>query len=160
MGDFTCMRCVKLLTEAVRDEHTWRKGTTTGVDPDAGALLQRMPHVPCWILFVFKCVTPWIFGYAYSANLWLYMNLLPLCADFLATCQTAASTPSDTGQKDLSRQHMAIFISSRSLLANGNTRSCFGVTKARWQERSGSAALLEKQLAEVDVEISYIGLRT
>jgi hypothetical protein len=155
------LHCVELLTEVTRDEHTWRKATTTGADPKAGAMVQRFSSWPCWVLFVFKCITPWIFGYAYTANLWLYMNLLPLCALVLVFLLLALFSeylirrrpdgPQPAAYGNLYK--LAAFIDEW-----GHDRLFWG-DKGEISEKVRKCGTAGQRLAEVDMEMTYSGLR-
>jgi hypothetical protein len=155
------LHCVELLTEVMRDEYTWRRATTTGADPGAGALAQRMSNGPCWILFVFKCVTSWLFGYAYTANLWLYMNLLPLCAlvfvflllalfcEHLIRHQPKGPQPAAYGNL----HKLAIFVDE------WEHERLFWGDKGEISDKVRKCGTAGQRLAEVDMEMRYSGLR-
>jgi hypothetical protein len=72
------LHCGEMLTEVTRDEAIWRKLTTTGANPDAGAMSEGVTNWQCWVLFGFKSITPWVFGYALQCNLSVWMNLIPI----------------------------------------------------------------------------------
>jgi hypothetical protein len=72
------LHCVEVLTQLIRDEAIWRKLATTGARPDRGAVLAGAATWQCWVLFAFKCVVPWMFRYAFQADAWVFMNLVPL----------------------------------------------------------------------------------
>jgi hypothetical protein len=72
------LHCMELLTHASRDEAIWRRAATTGVNPEQGALLAGLSNWPCWLLFVFKSVTHWVFGYAFTTDCFAFMNLIPM----------------------------------------------------------------------------------
>ncbi|KAE9977693.1 hypothetical protein EG327_007650 [Venturia inaequalis] len=72
------LHCAEVLTEMSRDEAIWRKATTSGAYPESEPLIQATLSWQCWLLFAFKSVVPWIFGYALETSIYVFMSLLPL----------------------------------------------------------------------------------
>lgn len=72
------LHCAEVLTEMTRDEAIWRKATTSGADPESEPFMQAALNWQCWLLFAFRSVVPWIFGYALETSIYVFMSLLPL----------------------------------------------------------------------------------
>jgi hypothetical protein len=72
------LHCVELVAHVHRDEAVWRKATTVGINPTSSVLWDGTVMWPVWILSIFKSVIHWVFGYAFSANCFVFANLLPL----------------------------------------------------------------------------------
>lgn len=72
------LHCAEMLTSITRDEAAWRKATTKGADASRGALMEGVRSWECWVMFAFKCLTPWMFGFAFVTNLYIFSTLIPL----------------------------------------------------------------------------------
>ncbi|TLD32476.1 hypothetical protein E2P81_ATG05452 [Venturia nashicola] len=72
------LHCAEVITEMARDEAIWRKATTSGASPTIDSSIQGALSWQCWVLFAFKCVVPWIFGYALETSVYVITSLLPL----------------------------------------------------------------------------------
>ncbi|KAF2673028.1 hypothetical protein BT63DRAFT_145049 [Microthyrium microscopicum] len=75
---------VECVCHVWRDEAIWRKAATVGVNPNRGAVLEGIANWPCCVLFFFKTFIHWIFGYAFSTDVFAFMTLLPMVT--LAVC--------------------------------------------------------------------------
>jgi hypothetical protein len=73
------LHCVELLTNVSRDEAAWRKASSKeGSDLKASSVLAPMRTWQSILLFTFKSIVQWVFGYAFSANVYAWMNLIPM----------------------------------------------------------------------------------
>jgi hypothetical protein len=158
---FLALHCVELLTEVIRDESTWRRATTVGADPDTGSTVQRMRSWPSWVLFAFKCITPWVFSYAFTANLYAYMNLLPLCALTLVLLLLALFSEYLIRHKFKGPQPAA-YGNIRKLAAfvdEWEHEKLFWGDKGKFSEGVRKCGTAGRRLAEVDMGVLYHGLR-
>lgn len=74
------LHAVEAITNVARDEAIWRKAAARGVKPDRSVILEGLSNWPWVVLLVFKAIVHWIFGFAFSTDVWAWMNLLPLVA--------------------------------------------------------------------------------
>jgi hypothetical protein len=73
------LHCIELLVNVSRDEAAWRKASSEkGSDLRASSILAAMRTWQGIWLFTFKSIVQWIFGYAFSANVFAWMNLIPM----------------------------------------------------------------------------------
>ncbi|KAI9653245.1 MAG: hypothetical protein M1821_007676 [Bathelium mastoideum] len=72
----------EVLTSTVRDEQIWRQASRSakGADTDPNFIFDSLTNWPSHILFVFKGVLQWLYGQAFTVNVFLSINLLPLIA--------------------------------------------------------------------------------
>lgn len=100
------LHCLELLANVTRDEAVWRKAAgSKGSDTKASPIFAAMKSKHTVALFAFKSVIQWIFGFAFSANVAAWMNLLPLVvltvlmlclamfAEYLARCRPKGPQP-------------------------------------------------------------------
>jgi hypothetical protein len=70
----------EIIVQLVRDEKIWRRAATPkGANPDATILFE---DARCWhrvFYFILKALMPWIYSYAVSSNVMIFMALPPLC---------------------------------------------------------------------------------
>jgi uncharacterized membrane protein (DUF485 family) len=73
------LHCVELLANVTRDEAVWRKASSRkGSHLKASPIIAAITSGQSITLFAFKSIIQWIFGYAFSANVAAWMNLLPM----------------------------------------------------------------------------------
>jgi len=73
------LHCVELLVNVTRDEAVWRKASSRkGSDSKASPIIAAITSGQSITLIAFKSIIQWIFGYAFSANVAAWMNLLPM----------------------------------------------------------------------------------
>jgi hypothetical protein len=73
------LHCVELIANVTRDEAIWRKASSRkGCDSKTSPLIAAIRSGQSVMLFAFKSIIQWIFGYAFSANVAAWMNLLPM----------------------------------------------------------------------------------
>ncbi|KAK0610756.1 hypothetical protein B0T14DRAFT_593506 [Immersiella caudata] len=74
------LHVAEVLCQMQRDEATWRRASTEGVDPNSSLVLQGLRHGPSWVIFLAKAAVPWLFGFAISCNRNIYFVMLPALA--------------------------------------------------------------------------------
>jgi hypothetical protein len=156
------LHCAEMLTEVTRDEAIWRKLTTTGANPDAGATSEGATNWQCWVLFIFKSFTPWMFGYALQCNLSVWMNLIPisflaflfillgLFAEFLIRHKSKGPQPATYGN----------IRALLSLVDDWDHERLFWGDKGVKIDGIRRAGTAGQRLADLDMKALYIGLRT
>jgi hypothetical protein len=155
------LHCVETITQVTRDEAIWRKLTTTGANPDAGAMMESTTAWQCWVLFAFKSVTPWMFGYALQCNLSVWMNLIPisvlaflfvllgLFAEFLIRYRPKGPQPATYG----------IITVLVSLVDEWDHRRLYWGDKGVGSDGFRRAGTAGQRLADLDMKALYTGLR-
>lgn len=155
------LHCAEVITELTRDEAIWRKATTSGAHPMAGSIMQGALSWQCWALFVFKCVAPWIFGYALETSLYVIMSLLPLLtlaalflllgllAEFLVRHKPKGPQPATYGNID------ALI----SLIDEWQNGKIFWGDKGEVTETVRRAGTSGQRLADLQMSFLYQGLR-
>jgi hypothetical protein len=153
---------MELLANVSRDEAVWRKASSEkGSDLKASSILAPMRTWQSILLFIFKSIVQWIFGYAFSANVAAWMNLIPmivltvllllvaLFAECLARHRPKGPQPVTYGNI----QALADLVDdwSSSTLYWGDKGEIAGVRKA------GTAG---HPLPEIQMDALYSGLRT
>jgi hypothetical protein len=155
------LHCAEVLTEMTRDEAIWRKAATNGADPKLGSIMQAALSWQCWLLFVFKCVVPWIFGYALETSIDVFMSLLPLLtlailflllgllAEFLVRHKPKGPQPATYGNIE----------AIAALVDEWQTGKIFWGDKGAVTETVRRAGTSGKRLADLQMSYLYMGLR-
>jgi hypothetical protein len=104
------LHCVELLVSLHWDEKIWRKAASkNGSRLSDDSVLSRLKSWPIFTLFAFKAITNWVFSIAFSANVYITMNLLPvitlailmlllaLFAEYLARVEPKGPQPATYG---------------------------------------------------------------
>jgi hypothetical protein len=155
------LHCAEVLTEMTRDEAIWRKATTSGADPMTGSITQAALSWQCWLLFAFKCLVPWIFGYALETSLYVFMSLLPLLtlavlflllgllAEFLTRHKPKGPQPSTFGNIE----------ALASLVDEWQNKKIFWGDKGAVTETVRIAGTSGQRLADLRMNFLYMGLR-
>lgn len=156
------LHCLELLANVTRDEAAWRKAAgSKGSDSKASPIFAAMKSKQTVTLFAFKSVIQWIFGYAFSANVAAWMNLLPLIvltvlmlclamfAEYLARCRPKGPQPVTYGNI----QALADLVDdwSHSRIYWGDKGEAGGV------RRAGTAS---HSLPEIQMDALYSGVHT
>jgi hypothetical protein len=155
------LHCLEVLTEMRRDEAIWRKLSTIGANPNAGAMTEGATNWQCWVLFVFKSITPWMFGYALQCNLVAWMHLIPisflaflflmlgLFAEFLIRHKPKGPQPATYGD----------IRALMSLVDDWNHDRLFWGDKGVVTGGIRRAGTAGQRLADLDMRFLYTGLR-
>lgn len=155
------LHCAEILTEMTRDEAIWRKATTSGADPALGLVTQATLSWQCWIMFIFKCVVPWIFSYALDTSLSVVMSLLPvltiavlflllgLLAEFLIHHKPKGPQPATYGNIE----------ALLSLIDEWQDGKIFWGDKGAVTETVRRAGTSGQRLADLQMSFLYQGLR-
>ncbi|QDS71948.1 hypothetical protein FKW77_000927 [Venturia effusa] len=155
------LHCAEVLTEMARDEAIWRRATTIGASLKLGSTKSTALSWQCWILFIFKCIVPWIFGYALDTTLSIIMNLLPiltiaalllllaLLAEFLVCHRPRGSQPATFGNVE----------ALVSLIDDWQDGKIFWGDKGAVTETIRKAGTSGQRLADLRMTFLYYGLR-
>jgi hypothetical protein len=155
---------VELLTNISRDEVSWRKASSTGAKPSSSSVKAAFTSWHALTLFAFKSLAQWVFGTAFSANLWIFMTLLPLLAltllflllalfaEYLVRCKPKGSQPSTFGNIRLLVE----------LVDEWDHRKLFWGDKGELPGSGGIrlAGTSGHRLAELRMNAEYVGLRS
>jgi len=156
------LHAVESITNVMRDEAIWRKATSEGVSPDRSTTLEGLSNWPCWVLFVFKSLTHWIYGYAFSTDLYVFMSLLPLIAlttcfiilglftEFLVRWKPKGAQPATYGDMDR----------LLGLVDEWNHDLIFWGDKGASHDGIRRAGTAGRRLADLDVDAWYVNLLT
>jgi len=74
------LHAVETLGKLARDEAIWRRAATVGVDPEGSLLPEEIRNWPSFVIFVYKFVVPWFFGFAIACNRGVFFATVPLIA--------------------------------------------------------------------------------
>ena len=154
------LHLAELLVKLSRDEAIWRKAATLGTKPASWMLVEDARSWPCWAMFVYKFMVPWIFGYAFSCSGAVFMNVLPfvtqaalllvlaLFAEYLIRVRPKGSQPATYGD-------------IRALLAlvdDWDHERIFWGDKREYIEGIRVAGTAGNRLADLKANCMYLGL--
>jgi hypothetical protein len=72
------LHCIELIANISRDESSWRKAASVGVNMNGSAVRQFVTSWQSMMLMALKSITQWVFGKAFIADIQMVMSLFPL----------------------------------------------------------------------------------
>jgi hypothetical protein len=154
------LHAAELLVQLQRDESIWRRASTVGIEPDSGLMLEGARTWTTWVMFAFKSVVPWLFGFALACNRNIFFITLPaltlavlflllgLFAEYLVRIRPMGSQPATYGDIQ----------ALVALVDDWNHKKIFWGDKRQYSKNVRLAGTAGHRLADLQAGAKYVGL--